>query len=166
MPKQKLHAVIGVWHEGAVTYYVRRSHKMAYYPGVWSLLSIRYTPRELTSPENLTQVSTLMQRMSNERLGNVPVVVQNYLISGDSDQNPYGIHVYLHLYQIEAAREPTLNSTYYTEGSWLSTLEYEQKSARQACGLCLRLWSDYAWLAGITDRPFVAHINEGKKLTV
>lgn len=160
MDRPTLNAVIGVWHKGPVTYYVKRSGKMANYPRVWSLPSIQYAPNELTDPENLECAQSLLYRMSLERLGNVPVRVKKYLISGDSDQNPYGVHVYLHLYRIELLSTPHLNSDYYTDDAWLTAEEYEKRSAGSACGLCLRLWSDYAWLAGITDRPFLTRRGE------
>ena len=57
------------------------------------------------------------------------------LISGDSDQNPYGVHVYLHLYRIELLATPHLNSDYYTDDAWLTAEEYEQRNAGSACGI-------------------------------
>ena len=165
MHRPILNAVIGVWHKGSVTYYVKRSGKMMNYPGVWSLPSIQYQRNELSEPEDLEAVQALFFRMSQERLGNVPVNVKKYLISGDSSENPYGVHVYLHLYRIELLAVPHLNSNYYTDDAWLTAQGYEQENAGHACGLCLRLWSDYAWLAGITDRPFVARQNEVESVT-
>ena len=152
----ELHAVIGVWHRGDLTYYVKRSEKMENYPGLWSLFSIQFRPDELRNSKDLSFVRRLMQRLSQERLGGVPITVKEHLISGDSRDNPIGKHVYLHLYEIELAKEPNLNPDYYSGGAWLTPEEYERRSAGQLCGLCLRLWSDYAWLAGISDRPFVA----------
>lgn len=154
MALTKLHAVIGVWHRGPLTYYVKRSPNMQNYPGIWSLLSCKYQPREIENPEDLTSAQVLMERMSKQRLDGVPIKVLDHLISGDSQKNPYELDVYLHLYSIELSREPKLNPHYYTEGAWLNADEYERRSAGQECGLCLRLWSDYAWLARITDRPF------------
>ena len=154
-----LRAVIGVWHCGSLTYYVKRSGKMANYPNLWSLLSIKYEANELNDPMDLDCVRRHMQHMSNERLGGESVVVRKHLIAGDSDDNPIGMHVYLNLYEIELQKEPRLNPNYYTEGAWLTPEEYERRTAGRKCGLCLRLWSDYAWLAGISDRPFVS--NEG-----
>lgn len=151
----EVHAVIGVWTSDHLTYYVKRSQKMQRYPGVWSLLSIQFDPRELEQPEDLRTVQQFMEAMSAERLGGAPVSVKKYLISGDSDQNPYDKHVYLHLYEIELLCDPNLNSEYYSEGAWLTAEQYEQRSAGQPCGLCLRLWSDYAWLTGTTDRPYL-----------
>lgn len=151
-----LHAVIGVWHRGDVAYYVRRSEKMENYPGLWSLFSTQFLPEELTDAKDLSAAQRLMERMSYERLYGEPVTVMDHLISGDSDDNPIGRHVYLHLYEIELEKEPRLNLDFYTEGAWLTPGEYEQRTAGLRCGLCLRLWSDYAWLAGISDRPFIA----------
>ena len=165
MPQTEVNAVIGVWHDGPVTYYVRRSQKMRNYPGVWSLPSIQYRAQEVSQPEDLLCVQPLFEKMSKQRLGNVPVCVKDYLISGSSDRNPYGLHVHLHLYRIEIIRDPDLEADYYTDGAWLTAGEYQRRNADQACGLCLRLWSDYAWLAGITDRPFLTGQTSMESLT-
>lgn len=154
--KPLLHAIIGVWHSGPITYYVKRSEKMQNYPGLWSLFSIQFRPEELSDPEDLSSVQRLMQKLSKERLYGEPVTVKAHLISGDSDNNPIDRHVFLHLYEIELGKEPELNPNYYDDGAWLTPEEYERRSAGRRCGLCLRLWSDYAWLAGLSDRPFVA----------
>lgn len=151
----KLRAVIGVRFRNHLTYYVKRSESMENYPGVWSLFSTQFDPNELGDPEDLTRVQRLMEEMSKERLGGVPIIVKRHLTSGDSDDNPINKHVYLHLYEIELPEEPRLNPDYYAAGEWLTPEEYQRRSANQKCGLCLRLWSDYAWMAGITDRPFV-----------
>lgn len=154
--KPPLQAVIGVWHHGDATYYVKRSEKMENYPGLWSLFSIQFQPEELPDPEDLSSVEPLMQKMSEERLCGQPVTVKSHLVAGDSDDNPIDKHVFLHLYEIEFEKEPKLNPDYYEAGEWLTPEEYERRSAGGKCGLCLRLWSDYAWLAGLSDRPFVA----------
>ncbi len=150
-----LHAVVGVWHRADETYYVKRSSKMKNYPGVWSLLSIQYRSGDMEDSQDLFSVRRLMARMSRERLGGVPIRVNRHLTSGDSDHNPYNLHVHLHLYDIELEESPVLNPAYYTQGAWLTAEEYQRRSADRECGLCLRLWSDYAWLAGIMDRPFI-----------
>ena len=151
----ELHAVIGVRFKGGLTYYVQRSDKMENYPSVWSLLSIQFEPKELPDPKNLTRVQIFMEKMSDERLGGVSIQTKNHLISGDTTDNPFDKHVYLHLYEVEFSEEPILNPDYYSDAEWLTAEEYEDRSANQRCGLCLRLWSDYAWMAGFTDRPFV-----------
>ncbi len=129
---------------------------MSNYPDLWSLFSIQFSPNELSEPEDLSKVQRLMQRMSQERLGGELITVKKHLIAGDSDHNPINRHVYLQLYEIEFDMEPKLNPDYYIDGAWLTPEQYERRSAGQQCGLCLRLWSDYAWLEGITDRPFIA----------
>ena len=96
----EIHAVVGVWRRGDLTYYVRRSGKMENYPGVWSLLSIQFEPSELVDPNDLQKIQEIMVGMSNERLGGTTISVKGYLDSGDSDHNPYRKHVYLHLYEI------------------------------------------------------------------
>jgi hypothetical protein len=154
--KGPINAVIGVWHNGPSTYYVKRSLLMSNYPGVWSLFSIQFTPAELPDPRLVGgAVKDLFRRMSRDRLGGVPVTVAKYLTSGSSEDNPMGVEVSLHLYKIELHKAPRLNEQYYTDGAWLLPAEYENRCADQMCGLCLRLWADYAWLTGLTERPFL-----------
>ncbi|HDZ73214.1 MAG TPA: hypothetical protein ENH55_10635 [Aurantimonas coralicida] len=150
-----IHAVIGVRRIGGSTFYVRRSNLMQNYPGVWSLFSIQHNPERLPDVRNLAAAQPLFDAMSAERLGAVPVTIRSYLTSGSSDINPMGVDVNLHLYEIEFDEEPLLNPCYYTEAAWLSAEEYEERCADQVCGLCLRLWADYAWIHGYTDRPFI-----------
>jgi hypothetical protein len=152
--RDPIHAIIGVRTSGPATFYVKRSLEMANYPGVWSLLSIQFRPEQLCDPRtDLPVVAELFQRMSVERLGGVPIKVQKYLTSGSSNDNPMNVDVRLHLYEVSFEDE-RLNPKYYTEGAWLRPEEYDERCADQICGLCLRLWADYAWMNGITDRPF------------
>ncbi len=155
LPLPELQAVIGVWHRGPQTYYVKRSEKMTNYPGLWSLLSKQFDLKDLPDPKDLSAIQPVMERLSRERLGGVPIATKKHLTSGDSDDNPIDRHVFLHLYEVELLVEPRLNPDYYTDAAWLTPEAYEEKSAGLQCGLCLRLWSDYAWLAGIIDRPFI-----------
>jgi hypothetical protein len=150
-----INAVIGVRHRGPSTYYVKRSEEMANYPSVWSLMSIQFQTYQLPDPLDLGAAGRLLQEMSDERLGGVSIAPVRYLTSGSSDVNPMGVDVTLHLYEMELAREPILNARYYTDAAWLTPDEYEHRCAEQVCGLCLRLWADYAWMAQITDRPFI-----------
>lgn len=163
MEKQKMteapiHAVIGVRHDGPLTWYVRRSDGMANYPGVWSLPSIQFPAADLPDVGDLDAVAGHFSRLSAQRLGGVDLRVLGHLTSGSSDMNPMGVDVTLHLYRIEFAEEPSLDPAYYVEAGWLSPVGYELRSAGQPCGLCTRLWSDHAWLTGITDRPFVPRV--------
>lgn len=155
MTKKPIHAVIGVRRRGEATFYVKRSLEMANYPGVWSLFSIQFDPREIVDPREVgPTVKRLFTRMSDERLGSVPVTVRKYLTSGSSDDNPMGVNVHLHLYEISLGNEPRFDERYYTDGAWLRPEEYEARCADEICGLCLRLWADYAWLNGLSSRPF------------
>ena len=152
-----INAVIGVRRRGGSTFYVRRSEEMENYPGVWSLFSIQHDPATLPDVTDLSAVQPLFDALSAQRLGGVPVRVGRYLTSGSSDLNPMNADVTLHLYEIEFDAEPRLNKHFYTAGDWLDAAEYENRCAERVCGLCLRLWSDYAWLNGYTDRPFIPH---------
>jgi hypothetical protein len=154
----KLFALIGVAYRGDRTLYVKRSMKMQNYPGVWSLLSIQFDPEILTDVKDLKQVQRHVDRMSDERLGGVPLAAMEMIASGDSDSNPIGKHVFLYLYRLELLKEPRLAADYYTDMKWMTALEYEHASIGQPCGFCMRLWGDYAWLHGITDRPFIPHM--------
>jgi hypothetical protein len=132
---------------------------MANYPGVWSLPSIQFVPGDLPEATDLDVVAGHFRRLSAERLGGVPVRVLEHLTSGSSDMNPMGVDVTLHLYRIDLPEEPILDPRFYVASGWLAPAEYEERSAGQPCGLCTRLWSDFAWLSGITDRPFVARLH-------
>ena len=154
--RSELHAIIGVRFSGNRTYYLKRSRMMKNFPSVWSLMSIRFDPNWLDDRKDLIKVQKLMTKMSQERLGGVPIITKKYLTSGDDPNSPVGEHVFLHLYEIELSEEPRLNPAFYTNSSWMTPKQYEKKSAGQPCGLCLRLWSDFAWMTGISDRPFVA----------
>lgn len=149
-------AVIGVRHDGPLTWYLRRSERMANYPGVWSLPSIQFVPSELPDVLDLDRVSGHFARLSAERLGGVPIGVERHLTSGTSDMNPMGVDVTLHLYLLRMSEEPVLNPAFYVGSEWLSAADYEERSAGQPCGLCTRLWGDFAWACGITDRPFLS----------
>jgi hypothetical protein len=155
--KKPIHAVIGVRRAGGATFYVRRSEQMENYPGVWSLFSTQYDPATVADVTDTGAVTPLFEAMSSQRLGGIPIKVKSYLTSGSSDQNSMGVEVTLHLYEIEFDEEPRFNERYYTDGAWLTAEEYEDRCAEQVCGLCLRLWSDYAWIMGYTDRPFIPH---------
>jgi hypothetical protein len=152
--RDELHAVIGVWFRGPLTWYVKRSLKMENYPGVWSLPSVRIARDEIPDPANIELAVPAFQRMSAERLGGAPIQVHDYLVSGSSAINPMRLQVTLHLYAIDFATAPRLNPAYMTEARWMSAAEYRQASVGQQCGLCLRLWSDQAWLLGLADQPF------------
>ena len=158
MRGRPIDAVIGVRRSGGSTFYVQRSEHMENYPGVWSLFSIQHDPVTLPDVTDAAAAQSLFDAMSAQRLGGVPVRVKSYLTSGSSDMNPMGVEVTLHLYEIDFDEEPVLNERYYTAGAWLTAEEYEERCAEQVCGLCLRLWSDYAWLQGFTDRPFIPRI--------
>jgi hypothetical protein len=152
---EPLHAVIGVRFNRSknLTYYVKRSDKMQNYPGVWSLLSIQYKPEELLDHLELWQAAPIFQRLSDERLGGVPIKVVRYLTSGTCSKNPINRRVTLHLYEIEF-RQPVLNEAYYVEEAWLTPEEYVERAAGQTCGLCMRLWSDYAVRNGLAIKRF------------
>jgi len=158
MTTAPINAVIGVRHEGPLTWYVRRSDLMANYPGVWSLPSIQFPVSDLPDVHDLDVVTGHFSRLSAQRFGGIDVEVLEHLTSGSSDMNPMGVDVTLHLYRIALSEEPSLDPAYYVEAGWLAPDEYERRSAGQPCGLCTRLWSDHAWLTGITHRPFVPHL--------
>lgn len=149
-----IHAVIGVWHRGARTFYVKRSEKMQNYPLVWSLLSIQFDPQVVTDHLDLRLIQPLMTKMANERLCGASARVTRYLSSASCDDNPMRQRVFLHLYELEFESEPQLSSEFYVDAAWLDPDEYERRSAGTTCGLCLRMWSDHCVRHGMTPRPF------------
>lgn len=157
MAGEPIHAVIGVRRDGALTWYARRSLEMSNYKGVWSLPSIKFDPDVVRDVHDLDAIQRLFDALSTERLGDAPMRVMTHLTSGSSDQNPMGVDVTLHLYEVEMAKDPVLNPRYYTDAAWMDAAAYEQASRGQPCGLCTRLWGDHAWLSGYADRPFIAH---------
>lgn len=156
MTGQPIHAVIVVLHAGGLTWYVRRSERMGNYPGVWSLPSRQYDPATFEDPNDLTRAQEIVDALSAERLGGVGMRVSRFLTEGSSDVNPMGVDVTLRLYEVDLCPEPVLNRDFYVDSEWMSPVRYQEASAGQTCGLCLRLWSDYAWLTGLSDRPFIA----------
>ena len=77
-----MHAVIGVVYQKGRTLYVKRSKQMVNYPGVWSLLSLQYSPEEFQDQLDPDTAQLLMQDMANQRLGGARVKILRYLISG------------------------------------------------------------------------------------
>lgn len=151
----ELHAVIGVWNNGEQTFHVKRSQHMRNYPGVWSLFSIQFRPHQLPDPANLDAAQSLFDRMARQRLNGAEVLALELLSSDNSDRNPIGHHVHLHLYSIMLDREPRLNRQYYEDARWMTFDEYEVAASDAPCGLCMRMWGDIAYLHGIIDHPFI-----------
>ena len=155
-----IHAVIGVRRNGASTWYARRSDLMSNYKGVWSLPSIKFDPTTLPDPADIDAVQPFFDALSRERLGGVSMAVRSHLTSGTSDDNPMGVDVTLHLYDVTMPEEPTIEPRYYVDAAWMTAAEYQDAARGMPCGLCTRLWADHAWLMGWTDRPFVPTAEE------
>lgn len=117
---------------------------MSNYKGVWSLPSIKYDPAALPGVPNLDAARTLMERLSRDRLGGVPISVLAHLTSGSSGDNPMGVAVTLHLYEVDMHAEPEMNPRFYTEAAWMTPEECKDAMRDQIGGLCTRLWSEYA----------------------
>jgi hypothetical protein len=152
--KKKLFAIIAVAHEGERTFYVKRSLHMANYPGVWSLPSIQFDSKELGDPTDLRTVAHYVDTMSRQRLGGAALRIEELLTSGNSDDNPIDRDVHLYLYRVAFQTPPVLNPDFYTDSRWMTASEFEEASADQTCGLCVRLWADHAWMLGIADHPY------------
>jgi hypothetical protein len=155
---EQIDAVIGVWYKDGRTFYVRRSDQMKNYPNVWSLLSIQFTPEELPDFTDLNAAQKLMEKMSDERLDGASIKLTGYLKSAKCSDNPMGVPVTLHLYQIELEGTPELNPRYYSGSDWFTVEEYLEASADSTCGLCMRMWSDYCYQAGISDVRFAPSV--------
>ena len=155
---EQIEAVIGVWHKDGKTLYVKRSEQMVNYPNAWSLLSIQFTPEEFPDFTDLSAAQKLMEKMSQQRLGGVGVTLNRYLKSARCSDNPMQVPVTLHLYQIELADEPKLNPRYYTDSTWFTVEDYLETSADSTCGLCMRMWSDYCYEAGLSNIRFAPSV--------
>ena len=151
---QDIDAVIGVWYKDGRTYYVKRSAEMQNYPNVWSLLSIQFKPEQLPDFTDLEAAQKIMERMAEERLGGVPVKLTGYVKSSRCSDNPMHIPVTLHMYRIELEREPELNPRYYVDAAWFTPEEYMKASEKATCGLCMRMWSDYCYQMGLSEKRF------------
>ena len=154
----QIEAVIGAWFKNGRTLYVKRSGRMENYPNVWSLLSIQFARDELVDFTDLAVVEKVMERMSEERLGGVPVRLIHYLKSARCSDNPMQVPVTLHLYQIELDSEPKLNPEYYVESAWFTPEEYMKASENATCGLCMRMWSDYCYQAKVSKIRFAPRV--------
>ena len=128
----KLFGIIGVAYQGKRTFYVKRSRKMHYYPGVWSLLSTQFDPDDLPDVRDLSSVQKYMDQISRERLGGISIVAKEFLTSGNSDLNPIERDVYLYLYRVELGDTPVVNPDYYTEMEWMTAAQYERYSVGAA----------------------------------
>ena len=165
MSDREIHAVIGVWYRAGKTFYVRRSATMKNYPNVWSLLSIQFKPATYQEQTDLPFVQSLMDEMSRQRLGGVSIDVRRYLSSAHCSDNPMKKHVFLHMYAVELGCLPRLNREFYQQSAWLHPEEYTRRSQGAACGLCLRMWSDYSVRHSLVARPFappVQFLNEAE----
>ncbi len=162
MSDRRIYGVIGVWHRGDETFYVRRSKAMENYPDVWSLLSIQYDPVEVPDHLDLDAVQPLMERMARERLGGVGIHVDRYLTSAACAENPMNKLVFLHMYQIHLDSLPKLNPEFYAAAEWMTPDQYVERSQNATCGLCMKMWSDYCTRNNLAERPFapVAVVNE------
>ncbi len=156
--KEEIEAVIGVWCKDGKTFYVKRSPQMQNYPSAWSLLSIQFTPEEFPDFTDLAAAQKVMEKMSQERLGGVEVALSRYLKSARCSDNPMQVPVTLHLYQIELDSKPKLNPRYYVDSAWLTVEEYLAASADSTCGLCMRMWSDYCYQAGLSKIRFAPSV--------
>jgi len=154
----QIEAVIGAWLKDGRTYYVKRSGRMENYPNVWSLLSIQFARDELADFTDLATAQKVMKRMSEERLGGVPIRLIHYLKSARCSDNPMQVPVTLHLYQIELEGEPELNPKYYVDSAWFGPEDYMKASENATCGLCMRMWSDYCYQSGLSKVRFAAPV--------
>jgi len=157
---QQINAVIGVWFKEGKTFYVKRSSHMENYPNAWSLMSIQFTLDELPDFSDIGVVQRVMERMSEERLGGVPIRVTHYLKSARCSNNPMNLPVTLHLYAIELDCEPEPSPNYYVDSAWFTFEEYMEVSSDSACGLCMKMWSDYCYQNGLSRIRFAPEVRE------
>jgi len=154
----EIDAVIGVWFKDGRTYYVKRSPEMQNYPNAWSLLSIQFTNEEFPDFTDLEGAQRVMERMAEERLGGVGLKLVRYVKSSRCSDNPMQVPVTLHMYEIELEGEPKLNPRYYVDCGWFTPEEYMKVSENTTCGLCMRMWSDYCYQMGLSERRFAPRV--------
>jgi hypothetical protein len=147
-------AVIAVRRDGSRTWYARRSHEMSTYKGVWSLPSIKFDPAATTDPTDVSVTQPLLDRLSTDRLGGVPMRAVRHLVSGSSADNPMGVRVTLHLFEVDMSEDPVLNHRYYLEDAWMTAGELQEAMRGTVGGLCTKLWGRHAWGRGLSDRPY------------
>lgn len=147
-------AVIAVRRDGDRTWYARRSHEMSNYKGVWSLPSIKFDPAAVPDPKDASAAQPLLDRLSIDRLGGMPMRAVRHLVSGCSADNPMGVRVTLHLFEVHMPEEPVLNPRYYLEDAWMTAGELQEAMRGVVGGLCTKLWGSHAWERGLSDRPY------------
>jgi hypothetical protein len=152
MPRDELHALIGVIRKGDKTLYVKRSQLMENYPGVWSLLSGRADRHEVSDSLDLTAIQKCVDRLSTERLQGTPLAVKRFLTSAQCDK--YDHRLFLYMYEIQCDGIPRLNPRYYDDARFMTVDEYLAASHDSMCGLCMSMWSRYCVRNGLADRPF------------
>jgi hypothetical protein len=150
-----IYAIIGVSYKEGKTFYVKRSSKMKNYPDVWSLISIQISKEEFQSHLDLASVSERFDELSRERLSGAKIRVLEHLTSDDSDKNNIGCHVFLHLYHVDVLELNSLNPDYYVASDWLNQNELDDLNEDLTCGLCTRMWKDYAWHNDLLPRDFL-----------
>lgn len=156
--KTEINGIIGAWYKEGRTLYVKRSALMENYPNVWSLLSIQFLPDEFPDFTDLVNAQKFIEKMSEERMGGVPVRVVRYVKSARCSDNPMQVPVTLHLYQIELDSKPKLNPRFYVDAAWFTPEEYLAASAKSTCGLCMRMWSDYCYQTGLSKIRFAPSV--------
>jgi hypothetical protein len=157
---REISAVVGAWHRDGRTFYVKRSTSMENYPNVWSLLSIQFRQDEFPDFTDLVAAGNMMRKMAEERLGGVSIRLVRYAKSARCSDNPMGVPVTLHLYEIELQGKPILNPHYYVASEWFAPEEYVRASENTACGLCMRMWSDYCYERGLSKIRFAPSVRQ------
>lgn len=149
-----MRALIGVRRNGNKVQYVKRSAKMTY-PNLWTLFSIQY--QFDFNKNDRTQAAAIFQHMSDVRLGGAPVFVGKFLCEGTDYNQDLGEDVSLRLYEIDFPDNPNLlalNPDYYSETRWMTVDEHVKHIEGNICGLCLKLWQDYAYTQGLCSQPY------------
>lgn len=154
----RLSAVIGVWFRpDGTTFYVKRSANMVNYPSTWSLFSIQYDSDAIGNVTTREAAQPLMEQMSSDRLLGSPINTLRFLTSGEANTPIIGRFVHLDLFQLEFVSEPKLNPEFYSESRWMSFEQYLEATRGNACGLCVRLWMDQAFLMGLSPSPYLPY---------
>lgn len=119
---------------------------------------MQFAPDALPEPRDLARAQAIFAAMVAERFEGTPVRVKEYLRSGASPAPRIGKHVHLHLYAFEADEPLVLDPEFYPQGAWLTFDDFQARAGRAPCGLCTRLYSEYAVEQGLCEVPFAPAI--------
>lgn len=138
---------------GVKVLWVRRSSKMTNYPLLWTLFSQQYSPDDIYGKGDITGCNEVFRRMSRERLEGSPIKVERFLDETEGYSEDLKCYVHLMLWKISFPFGVRLNPDYYIGAEWLTWKEHFRWHGRSKCGMCTRLFQDWAYLHNLCPWP-------------